>query len=117
MYKLYLNPSILVPTRLPASPVITAVRGTINLLHALPPEMCLQEDHDWVCSFPAGSDSFPGPGPVSEKNGSVHKGKWAFMPLSIKADRTRSGVEWVSWNNENGVPSDRLCEGFPDKRD
>lgn len=41
VYKLYLNPSILMSTRLPASPVMTAMRGTIDLLHALPPEMCL----------------------------------------------------------------------------
>lgn len=117
MCKLYLNPSILIPTRLPASPVMTAVRDTISLLHALPPEMCLEEDDDWVRSFPADSDSFPGPGPVSEKNGSVHKGKLGVHAIVNKGRPHPFRRGMGELNNENGVPSNQLREGFPDKRD
>lgn len=65
---LYLIPSVLIPTRLPAGPVITAMRNMVKLLHALLPETCLRGDDDWAYSFPADSDSFPGPGPVSQKS-------------------------------------------------
>lgn len=54
---------------------ITAVRDSSHLLHAFSPEMCLSEDDEWFCSFPARSDSIPGPGPVSVKNGIVQKRK------------------------------------------
>lgn len=95
MHKLYLNQNILTPTRLPASPVINAMRDGINLLHALSPEMCKKTKTGFV-RFQQIPTHLQVRVRSGRKTAVPRRGSWAFMPLSTKAGRTRSGVEWVS---------------------
>lgn len=76
--------------------LITAERDNSHLLHAFSPEMCMYEDDDWFCSFPARSDSIPEPGPVSEENGIVQKRK-SGVHANVNKDK---GHPFRRWNGE-----------------
>lgn len=65
-------------------------------------EDVLAPRRDGVCSFPAGSEQFPGPGPAREKTKLSRRGSWALMPLSTKTGGTRSGGGMVSWTMKTG---------------
>lgn len=69
----------------------------------------------WLSIFV--SSRFQGPGPVSEKNEIVQKGKSGVHAISTK----NRWYQFRRWNgiadNETGAPSHGPCEYFSDKRD